>query len=202
MKISITNSKLGNNIPSINLPPIITCRKDAPCKKGCYALKGNWLFKNVKNSLQSNLEDFQNDSKKFFNDIIDYLSNGLTTFKYFRWFGSGDIVNEDFFDGMIKVAKKCKQTKFLCFTKKYEIVNAYLASGKKIPSNLKVIFSAWDKDFKVDNPFQLPMAYIEFKQAERNADIPEMAIPCTGDCSKCLACWSLNKSQAVRFKQH
>ena len=46
--ISTTNSKLGSFIPSFNFPPIVTCRKDAPCKKMCYACKGNFMFKNVK----------------------------------------------------------------------------------------------------------------------------------------------------------
>ena len=48
MKISITNSKLGAKIPALNLPALKTCRAGAPCRKGCYALKGNWLYANVK----------------------------------------------------------------------------------------------------------------------------------------------------------
>ena len=51
INISTTNSKLGGTIPSINLPAGLTCRADAPCQKGCYAKKGNWIFKNVKESL-------------------------------------------------------------------------------------------------------------------------------------------------------
>ena len=202
MKISITNSKLGDKIPSLNLPPILTCRADAPCKKGCYALKGNWNFPNVKESLKNNLNDFLNDSNKFFNDIIDYLNNGLTTYKFFRWFSSGDIVNETFLIGMVKVANECKQTKFLCFTKKFELVNKYLDNGGEIPNNLKIVFSAWTKDFKVNNPYNLPMTYVYFKKAENNADIPSLAIPCQGHCETCLACWNLEKGQSVFFNQH
>lgn len=202
MKISITNSKLGDKIPSLNLPPIKTCRADAPCKKGCYALKGNWIFLNVKNSLQNNLDDFLNDKEKFFNDIINYLKNGLTTYKYFRWFSSGDIVNDDFLKGMVNVAKQCKNTKFLCFTKKFEIVNNYLNNGGVIPNNLKIVFSAWNKDFKVDNPYNLPMTYVFFKKAENNAKIPSLAIPCKGKCDECLACWGLKNGQSVFFNQH
>lgn len=202
MKISITNSKLGAKIPALNLPALKTCRADAPCRKGCYALKGNWLYANVKNSLENNLNDFLNDSNKFFNDIVNFLNNDLTTYKYFRWFASGDIVNENFLTGMVEVAKKCKNTKFLCFTKKFEIVNNYLKQGNKLPNNLKIVFSAWTKDFKVENPYNLPMAYIFFKKAENNADIPEIAIPCKGGCENCLACWGLRKGQSVYFNQH
>ena len=37
MKVTISqsNTKLGM-IPTISLPPIITCRKNAPCAKDCY----------------------------------------------------------------------------------------------------------------------------------------------------------------------
>jgi hypothetical protein len=200
MKISLTNSKLGDKIPSLNLPTTV-CRANAPCKKGCYAMKGNWLFKNVVNSLQSNLDHFLQDSKGFFDDIINYINNDDITYKFFRWFSSGDIVNQTFLNGMVRVAERCKQTKFLCFTKKYELINEYL-NVAELPKNLKIVLSAWDKDFKVDNPHNLPMTYINFKDQTRNADIPEFAIPCVGTCSKCKACWSLKKGQSVYFNQH
>lgn len=200
MKISLTNSKLGDKIPSLNLPTTV-CRANAPCKKGCYAMKGNWLFKNVVTSLQSNLDHFLRDPEGFFDEIIDYINNDDITYKFFRWFSSGDIVNETFLKGMVRVAKKCKQTKFLCFTKKYELINEYL-NVAELPKNLKIVLSAWDKDFKVENLHNLPMTYINFKDQTRNADIPEFAIPCVGTCSKCKACWSLKKGQSVYFNQH
>lgn len=200
MKISITNSKLGDKIPSLNLPTTV-CRADAPCKKGCYARKGNWLFPHVVNSLQQNLNEFNENPTKFFNDIIEWLNNDDVTFKFFRWFSSGDIVNQTFLNGMVRVAKKCKNTKFLCFTKKFELVNEYL-NACELPKNLKIVLSAWDKDFKVDNPHNLPMTYVYFKDASRNADIPEFSIPCQGTCQKCKACWNLKQGQSVYFNQH
>ena len=202
MHISITNSKLGDKIPSLNLPPLKTCRANAPCKNGCYALKGNWLFANVKESLNNNLKEFIDDGEKFFNDIINYLNNNDIIYRFFRWFSAGDIVNNTFFRGMIKVAESCPQTKFLCFTKKFELVNNYLNNGGKLPNNLKIVFSAWDNTFKVDNPHNLPMTYVYFKDKSRNADIPEFSIPCTGSCKECKACWSLEKGQSVYFNQH
>ena len=201
IKISTTNSKLSGEIPSINLPAIKTCRADAPCKHLCYATKGNFTFPNVKESHIHNLACFVNDPKKYFDDIIKYL-NGLVSYRFFRYHSSGDIVNEEYFEGMIRVAKKCKTTKFLCFTKKFEIINEYLDNGGKIPSNLHIVFSAWDKDFNVPNPHNLPVTYVDFNNSELNPKIPELAIPCTGSCPECLACWSLKKGQSVVFHQH
>ena len=202
IKITTTNSKLGGFIPQINLPALVTCRKNAPCAKYCYARKGNFTFPNVKESIDNNLKEFLADSKSYFNQIIDFLTNGDIIYKFFRWHSSGDIANAEYLKGMVEVAKKCKHTKFLAFTKKFEIVNEYLASGEKLPKNLSIVFSAWDKTFKVDNPFNLPMTYVFFKKEENNADIPEFSFPCAGNCSECKACWNLKKGQSVFFHQH
>lgn len=201
VKISTTNSKLSGQIPSVNLPAVHTCRHDAPCKHLCYARKGNFTFPNVKASHMNNLACFVSNPEEYFNDIISFL-NGLVSYRYFRWHSSGDIVNYDYLLGMVRVAKKCKSVKFLCFTKKFELVNQYLASNEKLPSNLHIVFSAWDKNFKVENPFNLPVTYVDFIDTTMNPEIPELAIPCTGDCPSCLACWSLKKGQAVVFHQH
>lgn len=200
MKISLTNSKLGGKIPSLNLPTTI-CRDDAPCKKECYANKGNWLFPNVQKGLQNNLKEFLQDKEKFFNDIINYLNNDDITYKFFRWFSSGDIVNYDFLMGMVRVAIASPQTKFLCFTKKFNLVNTFL-DFNELPKNLKIVFSGWGKGFNVENPHNLPTTWVNFKDKSKNADIPEFAIPCKGSCSTCKACWSLEKGQSVYFDQH
>jgi hypothetical protein len=202
INISTSNKKLGKFIPSINLPPIKTCRPKTPCAKGCYACKGTWNYKNVKESLNNNLIQFGLNKDNFFNEIINYLNNGDVIYKYFRWHSSGDIINLDYLKGMIEVAKKCKQTKFLAFTKQFEIVNEYLASGEKIPSNLKIVFSAWDKEFTFKNPYNLPIAYLEFKKKELNPSIPQNAYKCSGECKSCKVCWFLKRKQSVKFTQH
>jgi len=43
---------------------------------------------------------------------------------------------------------------------------------------------------------------VNFRKKELNPEIPETAIPCTGECWHCLACWSLKKGQSVYFNQH
>lgn len=197
MHVSTTNSKLGAQIPCVNLPAIITCRPDAPCAKdGCYALKGNWRFTGVQASLKKNLDAYLSDSEKYFHEI--QIKTALST--YCRWHSSGDMVDINYLEGMCKVARKNKNTKYLCFTKKFEVVNLYVGSGKKIPSNLKIVFSAW-KEFIPYNPYNFPMTYLKDKNTPQGA-IPETAIPCSGHCPECLACWGLKKGQAVYFKKH
>lgn len=202
IKISTTNSKLGFMIPSISLPPQHSCRPDAPCAKGCYGKKGNFLFSNVQQSHMVNFEEYQKNPNGYFKQIIEYLNCGLISHKFFRWHTVGDIVDYNYFLGVVSVARKCKDTKFLLFTKKFDIINDYVGAGNTIPKNLSIIFSAWHKGFKVDNPYDFPVAYVFFKKTELNPDIPAMAIPCSGHCPSCLACWSLKKGQSVFFNQH
>lgn len=202
VKISTTNAKLGGKILSVNLPPIATCRSDAPCAKLCYARKGNFTYENVRKSHLNNYNIFKEDSNKYFDDIIEYLTNDDIVYKFMRWHSSGDIIDYKYLLGMVKVAESCPQTKFLAFTKKYELVNIYLDLGKEFPSNLKIVFSLWDKNFKVDNKYNLPITCVNFKNKDLNIDFPEFAIPCVGKCYECKACWSLEKGQAVIFNQH
>ena len=205
MKITIsnTNSKLGGFIPSINLPAGKTCRADAPCQKGCYAKKGNWLYKNVQQSMTNNLLIYLTSSEMYFRQIIKYLNNGDISYKFFRWHSSGDIVDYDYLKGIFEVAKACPQTKFLCFTKKFQLVNNYLYEiDNKIPENLKIVFSGWDNTFEIDNPYNLPTTYVRFKDETKNTLIPEFAIPCIGKCYECKSCWSLEKGQSVVFSKH
>lgn len=195
--VSNTNTKLGASILSINLPAGITCRADAPCRKsGCYAMKGHWLYQNVKNSLQENLDAYVNNPSLYF----DSIASQTALARFVRWHSSGDIVDAKYFEGMCKVARKNKATHYLCFTKKFEIINDFLASGKKIPKNLSVVFSAWS-DWIPDNPYNLPTAYVYGKNFN-NDMIPKDSIPCVGRCESCQACWTLKKMMSVYFCKH
>ena len=192
--ISKGNSKMGL-IYSVSLPAGITCRADTPCKKGCYALKGTFLYKNVRNSYTNNLELFLADKKAYEQSILQQLP----MYGVFRWNVSGDIVNMEYLEMMIRIAKKLKNIKFLAFTKKYELINEYLET-KKIPKNLKILFSAWN-GLTMDNPNNLPIAYVHDKKNLDNR-IPKTALPCSGDCSQCMVCWGLRKKQSVVFAKH
>ena len=122
-RISNTVGKLGVGIGTVNLPAIQSCRSDAPCKKGCYACKGNFSYPKVKTSLQKNLDAYVEDPDRFFNVLHNQLE--MIPYRFFRWFSAGDIYDTRFLEGMCCLARKHKGTQFLCFTKKYELVNEY-----------------------------------------------------------------------------
>lgn len=195
VSIGNNNSKLGCNIPSINLPAILTCRENAPCKKGCYACKGNFLFDSVKKSVNNNYSAFCENSELYFDEIR--VRTNLA--RYVRWHSSGDIPNTKYLEGMCKVARKNSGTRYLCFTKKFEIVNDFISSGHRIPKNLSIVFSNWG-NWKCENPYNLPTAEVIFPNMEN--DIPETAVECSGSCAECQFCWHMKKGQTVAFPKH
>lgn len=199
MRITNGNSKLSASIPSINLPAGITCRKDAPCCKGCYAKKGTFLYKGVQQCYMENLEHFKRDAKDYFDSIIRNLTNGLVIYRYVRWHSSGDIVDYNYLDGMCRVAEACKEINFLCFTKQYEMINKWVLFGDKIPKNLHIVFSGWDENWHFDNPYNFPVAWVRFKGDKRDFS---NAKQCTGKCYECMECWKLKKGESVVFDKH
>ena len=211
MHISTEVTKLNGNkndfegifniIPCFNLPVGITCREDCTCRDKCYAKRGNFRFENVKRSLMNNLKAWRELPHEIFEmKIISFAQMS----KFFRWHSSGDIPDEEYVDSMYKIADSCRKTRFLCFTKKDELVNEYISKYGK-PKNLQILLSAWG-DFIPDNPHNLPMAYIRLKSGEGADKIPKTAYECPGNCATCTLkrkhCWNLKPGEAVVFNQH
>lgn len=198
--ISRSVSKLGSQIPSINLPPVITCRPDAPCFAKCYARKGRFCFAKNKAHLQDNHMLWLTDANAYERSVVcaAYFSH------YFRWHSSGDIPDAAYLDMMVRVANKLPDTCFLCFTKKHELVNTYISANGELPQNLTIVLSAWGS-FLPSNPYDLPVAYVRFKN-DCNAFIPENARECRSYCGECIStgisCWDLRSGESVVFDEH
>ena len=198
--IAEKNRKLGTQICGLSLPPITTCRSNAPCKSTCYACKGNQQYSSVLGSYMKNLRIWKENPRHFFECIDYYLK--YSGYRYMRLFDSGDFPNKQFLIDLIElVIKKNPNVKFMAFTKKYEMINDYL-KDHTLPENLNIIFSAWDKNWHFDNPYNLPIAYVNFKNKTLNTNIPTDAKTCDGNCSICYKCWHLEKGESVVFGQH
>lgn len=198
LKITISrgNSKMGA-IPSVSLPPIITCKNCETCAKKCYAAKLARIYKTVRESWDRNFKILQQDRNAYFAQVETAAM--LTGF--FRFHVSGDIVDIDYLARMCKTARKCKNTRFLAFTKNYEDVNAYFETHKK-PRNLQLIFSVPFDGARIDNPHNLPTAAVILKGTE---PAPNYKI-CGGNCTECacrgVGCWELKKGETIAFYEH
>ena len=194
-------SKLGPAIPSINLPPGITCDPRAGCYKKCYARKGRFAFSHTKSLLKKNLEIWQEHPEDYEQDAL------VASFyaRFFRFHSSGDIPDMDYLAMMTRVADNRPNTQFLCFTKKFELVNGMVDRNdiSVIPENLHIVFSAWGS-FIPDNPYNFPMAWIRFRK--ESTYIPEDAFECAGYCGECVqtghSCWDLKPGENVVFNEH
>ena len=195
-----TNSKLGKHIYSINLPAGKTCNPDAPCRKICYALKGRYVFENVRAPREENLLLWKLDPAAYEEgcnmaaDKVDWL----------RFHDSGDIPDPAYLEMMCRVAENHDSCHFLAFTKQYSFVNDFLRNGGIIPENLNIVFSVWD-GWECPNPFNFPTAHVRLK-AGNVFKIPECAHKCPKFCGACVysekSCWSLQHGESVVFDQH
>lgn len=197
ISISNGNSKMGG-IPSVSLPAVKTCRK-CECHKKCYAKKLERLRPAVRNAYQRNLDVLTSDPDTYWREV----EASIMMSRFFRFHVSGDIPDASYFDKMVEMAARNHHCQILCFTKKYEIVNGYIGGNSCLPANLHVLFSAWD-NLPLDNPYELPVAYVRFRDG--HTDAPEDAVACPGNCSECAVtdggCWALKKGESVVFEEH
>lgn len=194
--ISKGNRKLGA-IPSVSLPPIKTCAPGCTCARKCYARKLCRIYPNVNQSYENNFETYLSEPEYYFSKIQEYASAS----KYFRWHVSGDIIDEMYLYTMARIARELPDTHFLAFTKQYNIVNGFIDAGCDIPSNLKIIFSAWP-GMNMRNPHNFPVAQVIFKGQE-----PEDGWKvCGGNCTECacrgVGCWELKPGEVIAFYEH
>lgn len=196
VSISTGNQKMGA-IPSVSLPPVITCKHCETCARKCYAAKLCRLRPSVKAAYDRNLQILKSDRDSYF---LQVKAAAMVT-RFFRFHVSGDIVDADYLDRMTKLARELKGTQFLCFTKNYEDVNEYLQNHKK-PANLHLIFSLPFTGAKINNPHNLPTAAVILKGQEPKDNWKV----CGGNCSECACrgcgCWELKKGETIAFYEH
>ena len=196
VSISTGNRKMGA-IPSVSLPPVITCKNCATCAKKCYAAKLCKIYPTVKAAYDRNLQILKADRDSYFTQV---KAAAMTT-RYFRFHVSGDIIDIDYLDRMTKLARELKGTEFLTFTKNYEDVNEYFQTHKK-PRNLHLIMSLPFTGATIDNPHNLPTAAVIMKGDEPD---PSWKV-CGGNCTECacrgVGCWDLKKGETIAFYEH
>jgi hypothetical protein len=202
--VSPGNVKL-ESIKNVSLPPVVTCGANCKeCKNYCYAIKSYNRLPNVRAAWAGNYRLFLENPQQYFSDII----NAAALERVFRWHVSGDIVNSEYFAGMILTARACPSCEFLAFTKQYNIVNAAIDGGALIPDNLNIIFSA-SPGVVMNNPHRLPECHINFENGALNtynANNFNYTYHCGGNCRECVVngcgCFFLKNGDAVVINQH
>lgn len=198
VSISASNSKMGA-VASVSLLPFVTCPAACreTCAGKCYAAKIANLRPAVMSAYARNTIIATEHPAIFFEQVRAYCAG----VRFFRWHVSGDIINANYFAGMIETARACPWCRFLAFTKRAGVVNDYLNAGGEIPENLIIIFSNWGA-VKLENPHGLPCSEIVFT-GDEPADNWKI---CGGNCYACacrgVGCWELNAGDTIAFAEH
>lgn len=139
VKISDGNTKLGA-IPSVSLIPVMDCGNCSICSKSCYDLRNDMIYKEVIKTRAINSAIYHEDPERYFKEIDGYLDYRFP--RAFRFHIGGDIQDKWYLDKMCEIARKHKDTKFLAFTKMFDVCNEYLDEGNVIPENMHTSYSA------------------------------------------------------------
>lgn len=205
--ISKGNSKMGK-IASLSLPPCRTCDHALPCYMGsCYGKKLYRLRPTVKHAWDSNWDLLTAGETKaeYFRKISEYLSRHQPAL--FRWHTAGDIPDSDYLARMFAIAKMYPDTKFLAFTKKYNLMESklkgrWLTRWRNETPNLRIVISVWP--YLPVPPKLLKKFPAAYMRDPRDPDprIPFCVSECSGSCDTCGKCWNLANGASVVFNKH
>jgi len=194
--ISSGNRKLGA-IMNVSLTPIECCPPGVPCAdEGCYALKPYRMYPGTRKAWKTNARIARTNPEGFFSQIAERIANERP--RYFRWHVAGDILNVEYLEQMCRIAADTPGTRFLVFTKAFNIVNAY-ENVRTLPRNLAVIFSGWP-GMRIDNPHGHRIAWMQDETEHR---MPRDTLRCPGSCMTCHLCfWLPTLGRDVVFLKH
>ena len=161
------------------------------CSK-CYALKGRYLFPNVKDARYHNYDHVmmcEHDAEArqdWINQIVEAVANDL----YMRWFDSGDLQGVWMLEMIVAVAEAAPHCTFWLPTREHGMVTDYLLDHGSFPSNLTVRLSA----HMLNKPIVINEAMREAgvlgstagEVEGKQCDSRERG----GKCGPCRACWS------------
>lgn len=162
------------------------------CSK-CYALKGRYVFGNVKKALQRRLASLVNAE---WIEAMTFQINQAGV-NVFRWHDSGDIQNLEHLERIAQVCRLTPDVRHWLPTREYALVTAYKEKHGSFPDNLNIRLSA----YMVDGP--LPAGAAErlgVTMSGVTSDPKKVSCPAykqSGVCGSCRACW--DKNQAVVF---
>ena len=162
------------------------------CHK-CYALKGMYVFKVVREAAARRLQGLQHSD---WVPSMVYLINHYSP-KVFRWFDAGDLDSLETLEKIVAVALATPTTRHWLPTREASTVNKYLATRGPFPDNLAVRLSSARIDGPVPDDHKNPNGLAVSSVATDSATAHELypnAYVCPsldqqGKCADCRACW-------------
>jgi hypothetical protein len=186
--------------PSINLPAVacITGAKLVKVKgstcSGCYALKGRYRFKNVRDAMNRRLSKLMDPR---WIDAMVTLINGRHWQKpepVFRWHDSGDIQSVQHLKNIFEVCKRTPATAHWLPTRESRFLK--LMDPDVVPKNLKIVLS----DHM--NNQQVPPSWWPYTSGvTTNHELVTCPASKQGNkCLDCRKCWDRNTKRVIYGK--
>lgn len=180
------NTKIGNNVSIINLPPIKTCTNCATCAKSCYA---NWRysFPNVKRKWDNNFE--QTKSEHFVEKATNELKYKCTPIV--RYHESGDFYSEEYIEKSKELAIANPQISFYGYTKNKSALRLNEVE------NINIIYSLIDtpigevRNYGNEDYCNYLHEKLNVPVCPHDSTWKEQGKKCMIDCQECLHCKSM-----------
>ena len=199
--ISPGNSKTGE-LPSFSLPPFVACLKNLPCYPDCYA--NNHVYR-INKQPHACYDDNWYTLHKNPDLIWKTIEATVMLNLAFRWHVSGEIVDMDYLQHMVDIAKRNPHCQMICFTKKYALVNDWMTINGPLPDNLHMIYSAW-RGLQMNNPYHMPECHLIYKDGTTTANEDKVSFVCKGGCDQCCRehkhCFALKKDEQILINEH
>ena len=204
--VSENNKKMGVSILSFSTPAVKSCPRGLPCYMACYAKAYEDKRDSVHKSYINNMEMLKKYPDEVENKLVGVIN--LIGCKYFRFSVSGDVAIDPerpylYVNLIINVAKRCKNTYFLAFSK------SDLWNDMKIPKNLNIVYSSW-LDWHVFNPTdrkgrnKFPTTNVISKKDVRDGmNICPNCLNKNILCENCHHCWHMKPAdEPILFIAH
>jgi hypothetical protein len=154
---------------------------------GCYAMKGNYIYPDVKKSQATRLAGITHpDWVEAMVYSVEHAHKGGTLPPYHRWHDSGDLQSREH---LLKICAVARATPWLLHwlpTREGKILRDFIRDGGTIPANLVIRLSAT----MVDGP--APKAWRNTSTVHNHS--PANGKPCPAPtqgnkCRDCRMCW-------------
>lgn len=170
--------------------------KGSVCEK-CYALKGRYVFGNVKRALERRLASLVNEE---WAEAMAFQINQAGV-NVFRFQDSGDIQSLEHLEKIADVCRLTPDVRHWLPTREYSIVTEYKEKHGSFPDNLNIRLSA----YMVDGPLPTGAASrLGVTVSGVTSDPNQVTCPAYkqgGVCGSCRACWDKNTA-VIMYPRH
>ena len=200
MKIKELENKLGtlsvpSKMPSYSFSiPAQKCitgsklrlKKNSTCSS-CYALKGRYVFPNVKEALFNRLNKMNSLGFDKWTELIARKEKS----GFFRWHDSGDLQSIDHLKAIVTIANNLPKIKFWLPSREVKIIKDYINDGNVIPDNLNIRISAFFIGSAL-NPKELKKLGCTGSSVGFKGSFNCPSSKQGNKCLDCRACWNKN----------